>query len=122
MSSPQITRMFGLSCGIRRLLLRRRGLGCAHDAAEAEVAVDVSIVCACRAAGPVAQAVVRRAEVRAALDHPARDLLAGLVRVEARVGDVTRGFAGTQHGLATSSGWRGVYQSVVHSQTLPVMS
>src|SRR4029079_4427387 len=36
--------------------------------------------------------------------------------------DVTLGVEGTQHGLATSSGWRGTYQSAVHSQTLPVMS
>jgi hypothetical protein len=37
-------------------------------------------------------------------------------------GEVTRGLLGTQHGLSTSSAWRGVYQSDVHSHTFPVMS
>ena len=37
-------------------------------------------------------------------------------------GDEARGLRGTQHGLSTSSGWRCVNQSDVHSQTFPVMS
>ena len=39
--------------------------------------VEVSTASPWRAAGPVAQAVVRRAQVRAALDHAPRDALAG---------------------------------------------
>ena len=57
----------------------------AHDAAEAEVRhrrVDHLRLARGR---PVAQAVVGRAQVRAALDHAARDVLAGLPGVVARV-------------------------------------
>ena len=60
--------------------------------------------------------------MRAAFDDATRDVLTGLTRVVALSGEVTRGLAGTQQGLATASGCRGTYQSEVHSQTLPVMS
>ena len=54
--------------------------------------------------GPVAQAVARRAEVRAALDHAPRDVRAGPADVVARSGVSMRGFSGgAQQGLSVSS-------------------
>ena len=94
----------------------------ADDAAEPEVrhrGVDHLRLARRR---PVAQAVVGRAEVRAALDHPARDALAGLTGVVALVG---RGDARVRRDAAGALDLVRVareYQSVVHSQTFPVMS
>jgi hypothetical protein len=91
----------------------------AVDAAEADVAragVDhLGPTCG----RPVTQAVGVRAQVRAALDHPTADPELRLRRVVALVLVAARGFTGTQQGLSTSSGWRWVHQSAVHSQTLP---
>ena len=70
--------------------------------------VDVSTVSPCRCGGPIAEAVVGRAEVRSPLDHTAREVLPAM-----------RG--GAQHaGVSPFS--PGVKKSVVHSQTFPAMS
>ena len=89
----------------------------ANDAAKAEVRRRRVDRLPLSRRGSIAQAVVRCAEVRAALDHAARDRLTGMGS-----GEVTRGLRGTQHGLSTSSACRVVNQSDVHSQTFPVMS
>ena len=85
--------------------------------------VDVSTGWAMARGRPVAAAVVGRAEVRAALEHLARnsDLrLAGVVALRPR--GPPRGFSGMQHAFGASAACFGEYQSVVHSQTLPIMS
>jgi hypothetical protein len=68
--------------------------------------VEVSVVSFWRS-GSVAEAVVRRAELRAALDHVAREAL-------------TRSSRGAQHALR--SAWVDEKSSLVHSQVFPVMS
>ena len=79
-------------------------------------AIEVSIICGCRAAGPVAEAVVRRAEVRAALDHAPRDVLAGLARVVALVG---RGHARVGRDAARARDLVGVARHVPVGRPLP---
>ena len=65
--------------------------------------VDVSIDLRLSGRRAVAQAIVRRAEVRAALDHLARERLAGRVGVVARVGRSAAG-CGAQQGGSGSRG------------------
>lgn len=63
-----------------------------------------------------------RAEVGPALDHPSRDVGARLATAVALLRRGDSRVWGTQQGRATSSGWRAVKWSHVHSQTLPAVS
>ena len=72
---------------------------------------------------PVTAAIVRRAQMRAALDHLARDFDVGLTRDRNCLPRrPPRGFSGMQHAFGASASCFGAYQSDVHSQTLPIMS
>ena len=61
--------------------------------------------------------------MRAAFQHLARNADVRLTRVVALVGlGGPRGFSGMQQAFGASAGCFGAYQSLVHSQTLPIMS
>src|SRR5262245_11524350 len=86
MSSPQKTTMFGLPDGMARFLPVSTNRGGTNDAAKAEMAhrrLD-----RLRRAGsrPVTMAIVRRAQMRAALDDHPRELLPRAAHVVAGVG------------------------------------
>ena len=72
--------------------------------------------------GPVPPAIVRCAEVGAAFKHFTGNGNVRLSRVKTGMFRPATGIVGTQHAFWGTSGWRGEYQSVVHSQTLPIMS
>ena len=71
----------------------------------------------------IAQAVVRRTQVGAALHHPPRDVRAGRAdAVTTPRGTTSAGCAARSTACATGLGCFGVKKSAVHSQTLPAMS
>ena len=85
--------------------------------------VEVSIASGWRAAGAVAQAIARGTQVRAAFDHAAWDVGAGLVGVVACLRGLDARVQGRlQHGEIAEPAPEVAYKSLVHSQTLPVMS
>ena len=72
--------------------------------------------------GPITTAVVRRAEMRTALDNLPWDSRRRITWVVAVRFGPPRGFSGTQQALPYPLRVGPMYQSVVHSHTLPIMS
>ena len=96
-------------------------LALARHAPEADAAgrgVDGLGVAGGRAVAP---AKVGRAQARAALEDFAGNAALGLAGIRARTRRPPRGFLGTQQGLPASAVWWASNQSLVHSQTLPIM-
>ena len=108
-------------CASRRRI-GQRSRRPAHHAAEADVARGGVDRLGVARGGPVAAAIVRRAQMRAAFQHLAGNADFRLARIVALGLRPAARILRHAARLGASAGWRVDQKSVVHSQTLPIMS